>query len=117
MEFAEKQKKRSNFRLSTTNRNFLLLVDIGYGTAPMMSMQPPPGSSLPMQPGGAPAGAPPSGPPPSSFPGGGPPPNSSGLQPAPTQMYNVNPNGAPPAGTSTTAPGGYSYPQPSETSQ
>ncbi|KAK6122630.1 hypothetical protein DH2020_043629 [Rehmannia glutinosa] len=75
----------------------------GYATAPGVPMQPPPASSLPLHLGGAPA--------PSPVPGGGPPPSSSGMQPAATQLYNVNPTG-----TTSATVGGYSYPQASQTS-
>ncbi|KAI3459315.1 hypothetical protein Pfo_015978 [Paulownia fortunei] len=80
----------------------------GYAIAPMVPMQPPPASSLPLQPSGAPA--PPSTSAPFPVPGGGPPPSSSGVLPAATQMYNVNPTGTAAAATA------YSYPQVSQTS-
>ncbi|KAK4388491.1 U1 small nuclear ribonucleoprotein C [Sesamum angolense] len=82
----------------------------GYGAAPVGPMQPPPGTSLPLPPGGAPAPPSTSAPPP--VPGGGPPPSSSGVLPPATQMYNANPIGT---AAATATPGGYSYPQASQT--
>ncbi|KAL8026201.1 hypothetical protein ABFX02_14G012200 [Erythranthe guttata] len=76
----------------------------GYATGPMVQMQAPHVSSLPLPPNGAAA------PPGTSIASSAPPPPGS------TQMYNVNPNGAPPGATATATSGGYSYPQPSQTS-
>ncbi|PIN14371.1 U1 snRNP-specific protein C [Handroanthus impetiginosus] len=88
----------------------------GYASAPVVPMQPPPGSSLPQQPNGMPA--PQSTNTPSPVPGVGPPPTSSSVLPSATQIYNDNTAGSAAAGGANgpATTGSYSYPQASQTS-